>query len=207
MKTGDKLVDWAVEIQAIAQTGLEYATDVFDIERYQKLRDISAEMMAEKSGKPLEKVKDLFCNESGYQTPKIATRAAVFKNNKILLVKETTGKWSLPGGWCDVNCTVKENCIKECKEESGQDIIVDKLIAVQDHFNHHGSVHPYGICDMYFLCHSLGGKFIENSETTEANWFSEEKIDSLPISENKNATEQIKMCFEARDKSWQTLFE
>lgn len=48
-----------------------------DIERYERLREISAEMIEEKSNINLEKVKDLFCNETGYQTPKIDTRAAI----------------------------------------------------------------------------------------------------------------------------------
>ena len=76
-------------------------------------------MMAELSGLQVEKVKDLFCNETGYQTPKIDTRAAIFKEGKILLVHENNGTWSLPGGWCDVNVSVTENTIKEVKEEAG----------------------------------------------------------------------------------------
>ncbi|MCC2743698.1 NUDIX domain-containing protein, partial [Phocaeicola vulgatus] len=71
---------------------------------------------------PVQKVKDLFCNETGYQTPKLDTRAAIFQNGKILLVKENSGKWSLPGGWVDVNVSVKENTIKEVKEEAGLDV-------------------------------------------------------------------------------------
>lgn len=94
----DKLVDWAMRLQSLAQAGLTYGKDNFDLERYQEIRDISAEMMAEKAGLPIEKVKNLFCNEVGYQTPKIATRAAIFKDDKMLLVQESNGLWSIPGG-------------------------------------------------------------------------------------------------------------
>ena len=76
----DKLIDWAKRLQSLAQAGLTYGKDNFDLERYQEIRDISAEMMAEKSGLPIEKVKELFCNEVGYQTPKLGTRAAIFKD-------------------------------------------------------------------------------------------------------------------------------
>lgn len=95
-----------------------YIDNVFDIERYERLREISAEIVSEKSKISLEKVKDLFCNETGYKTPKIDTRVAIFKDNKILLVHENNGTWSLPGCWCDVLESVKSNTIK--KEESGR---------------------------------------------------------------------------------------
>lgn len=87
----DKVIDWAVRLQSLAQAGLTYGKDSFDLERYQEIRDISAEMMAEKSSLPIEKVRNLFCNEVGYQTPKIGTRAAIFKDNKMLLVQESNG--------------------------------------------------------------------------------------------------------------------
>ena len=91
-------VDWIVELQSLAQAGLAYSKDAYDKERYERIREISAEMMSHIADVPLEKVKGLFCNEIGYQTPKIDTRAAIFKDDKILLVQEKNGTWSLPGG-------------------------------------------------------------------------------------------------------------
>jgi hypothetical protein len=88
MKNNKKWLQWAVEIQSIAQAGLTYGKDKFDIERFERLREISAEMICSKSEIPIDTVKDLFCNEKGYQTPKLDTRAAIFKDGKILLVKE-----------------------------------------------------------------------------------------------------------------------
>ena len=115
MDKNKQWIDLIVELQGLAQAGLTYGKDVYDKERYERIRDISAEMMAELSGVPVEKVKDLFCNETGYQTPKIDTRAAIFEEGKILLVHENNGTWSLPGGWCDVNVSMTENTIKEVK--------------------------------------------------------------------------------------------
>lgn len=103
---------WAVELQALAQAGLFYGRDKYDRERYQRIRDIAAEMMAQETRLPLERVKDLFCGETGYQTPKLDTRAAVFQEGKILLVQEEDGRWSLPGGWADVDISVGENTVK-----------------------------------------------------------------------------------------------
>ena len=107
MNIQDRWVAWAMEIQSLAQAGLTYGKDSYDLERYQRLREIAAEMIAEKANISLEKAKTLFCNETGYQTPKVDTRAAVFAGDKLLLVREKNGVWALPGGWCDVNQTVR----------------------------------------------------------------------------------------------------
>ncbi len=149
-----KWLEWAVELQSIAQAGLFYTKDNFDKERYEKIRMIAADMIHTQTDIPLEKVKDLFCNEVGYQTPKLDTRAAIFKDDKILLVKENNGTWSLPGGWVDVNVSVKENVIKEVKEEAGLDVSADVVIAVQDREKHNLPVYAYKVCKVFVLCSS-----------------------------------------------------
>ena len=116
-----KWLEWAKELQFLAQAGLTYTKDDFDNdkERFERIRTIAAEMMSLQSGLPLERVKGLFCNETGFQTPKLDTRAAIFADNKILLVKEKNGTWSMPGGWVDVMQTIRSNTIKEVREEAG----------------------------------------------------------------------------------------
>ncbi len=203
----EKWLKWAIEIQSLAQAGLAYTENKYDIERYERLRKISAEMIEEKSNMSLEKVKDLFCNEKGYQTPKIDTRAAIFKDNKILLVHENNGTWSLPGGWCDVLESVKTNTIKEVKEETGLDVETLKIISVQDRNKHNKPIYAYGVCKIFVLCNIVGGEFIENIETTEIKYFS---LDEIPddLAEEKTNKEQIEMCFQAfNDKSWETQFD
>lgn len=197
----------AIEIQSLAQAGLTYTTNVYDIERYERLREISAEMIASKSEMSLEKVKDLFCNETGYQTPKLDTRAAIFMDDKILLVHENNGTWSLPGGWVDVLESVKSNTIKEVREETGLIVDATKLIAVQDRNKHNKPIYAYGVCKVFVLCELLGGKFEENIETTEIKYFSLDEIPSN-LAEEKTNKEQIEMCFEAyKYKDWQTQFD
>ena len=120
----DKWLEFALRIQSIAQAGLEYGTDKFDRERYAELRKIAAEMIATKTDVSPDKVYGLFCNETGYQTPKVDTRAAVFVNDKILLVHENNGTWALPGGWCDVDQSVATNTVKEVQEETGSQPVV-----------------------------------------------------------------------------------
>ena len=152
MNKNEKWLEWAIELQSLAQAGLTYGKDVYDRERYERIRDISAEILSYKTDISVEKVKNLFCNEIGYQTPKLDTRAAVFEHEKILLVKENDGKWSLPGGWVDVNLSVKENTVKEVKEESGLDVTADRIIAIQDRARHNLPAYAYGVCKIFVLC-------------------------------------------------------
>ena len=206
MKSNEFWLNTAIELQSLAQAGLTYGKDVYDKERYERIREISAEMVANMSQMPLQKVKDLFCCESGYQTPKIDTRAAIFKNGKILLVHENNGTWSLPGGWCDVNVSVGENTVKEVREEAGLEVKTDKIIAVQDRSKHNLPLYAYSVCKIFVQCSVIGGKFKENIETTEYKYFAK---DELPLlAEEKNNEEQIKMCFDAYyDENWKAILE
>lgn len=202
----EKWLELIIEIQSLAQNGLAYTNNVYDKERFGRLRDISAEMLSMKSDLSLEKVKDLFCNEKGYQTPKLDTRAVIFKDDKILLVKENNGTWSLPGGWVDVLESVASNTVKEAKEETGLDVVPKRIIAIQDRNKHNKPIYAYGICKVFVLCEVIGGKFEKNIETIETNYFS---LDELPLlAEAKTNKEQIEMCFKAvNDESWQVQFD
>ena len=203
----EKWLKWAIEIQSLSQIGLTYTKDVYDRERYQRLREISAEMLAKKTEVSIEKVKDLFCHETGYQTPKLDTRAAIFRNNKILLVHKNNGTWSLPGGWCDVLESVKSNTEKEVREETGINVKAVKIISIQDRNKHNKPVYAYGVCKIFVLCEVINGKFVENIETTEIRYFS---LQDLPhnLAEEKTNKEQIEMCFKAYlNENWQTQFD
>lgn len=207
MDTKKMWVDMIVELQSLAQAGLAYGKDAYDKERYKRIREISAEMMSHIADIPLEKVKGLFCNEIGYQTPKIDTRAAIFKDDKILLVQEKDGTWSLPGGWCDVTVSVAENTIKEVKEEAGLDVIVKSVIAIQDREKHNLPMYAYRVCKIFMLCSAVGGNFEPNIETIGFAYFAEDEIPQLAT--EKNNEEQIKMCFDSyrTGEEWKTLFD
>lgn len=205
MKGKEQWLSWASELQSLAQAGLYYGKDKFDLERYARIREISAEMMAEGTGLPLEQVKDIFCCETGYQTPKLATRAAVIQGDKVLLVKEPRG-WALPGGWVDYNVSVKENAVKEVREEAGLEVRPERVIAVQDGENHHCTAYPWKVCIVFVLCTLLGGEFRENLETTGSGWFSLDELPELDL--EKTTPEQLEMCFQAdRARHWETRLE
>lgn len=199
-------LEWAKELQFLAQCGLAYSQNKFDIERFERIREISSEMISYKSGISKEKVKDLFCSETGFQTPKIDTRAAIFKDGKILLVQENNGKWSLPGGWCDACESVKSNTEKEAREEAGVDVEAERIIAIQDRKRHNLPVYAYDIIKIFVLCRLIGGEFKKNTETLASGFFDEDNLP--PLAEEKNNPEQIKMCFEFfKNSSMITLFD
>ena len=139
-------------------------------------------------------MKDLFCRETGYQTPKLDTRAAIIQDGKILLVRENTGKWSLPGGWVDVNVSYGD-VVKEAREEAGLEVAPWRVVAVQDREKHNRPVYAWKVCKIFVLCTVVGGEFQSNIETTASEYFS---LDELPpLAEEKTTEEQIRMCFDA----------
>lgn len=207
MEEVDQFTKWATNLQSIAQAGLHYGKDVFDRERYEQVRKIAGEMMQAKTGLSKEQIKTLFLGDEGYQTPKIETRAAIFKDAKILLVRERMAQeWSLPGGWNDYNQTTAQNCVKEAREESGRIVKPVKLIAVQDRNHHNKPILATNVTKIFYLCKEISGEFVPNDETDACDYFA---LDNLPkLSLDRNTKEQIEMCFKAsKDPNWQTLFE
>ena len=206
MYKNEKWLQWAVELQSLAQAGIFYGKDEFDRERYERIREIAAEMVSCQSDIPVDQVKNLFCNEIGYQTPKLDCRAAIFQEDRILLVQERNGTWALPGGWVDVNVSVKENVLKEVKEEAGLDVTADMVIAVQDREKHNLPVYAYKVCKIFVLCTVIGGQFEPNIETVACNYFG---LDELPtLATEKTNEEQIRMCFDAyQAENWKTFFD
>lgn len=174
----DQWLDWAVEIQSLAQAGLAYGQNPFDIERYTRLRAIAAEMVAAQTDLPLEKV------------------------------QEQNGTWALPGGWCDVNQSVGGNAVKETLEEAGLHVAADRLIAVQDRDRHNTPRYAYGIVKVFIRCAVTGGgTFAPNAETTACRFFGRDELPS-PLAVEKNTREQILMCFDANESpDWVVPFD
>lgn len=202
-----KWLEYAKKLQAIAQAGIEYSKDKYDIERFEAVRNISIDIINTYTDLEHEKIRDLFASETGYQTPKIDIRAAVFNNNKILLVKEKIdGKWSLPGGWADVDYSLKENIIRECMEEAGAEIVPKKLIAILDRKKNYVLPAPYSIYKIFIECDYVECCFEENIETSRAKFFNMENLP--PLSPTRITSKQIEMCFKARENQYhQPIFD
>jgi ADP-ribose pyrophosphatase YjhB (NUDIX family) len=170
---------WAREIQAIAQTGLEFSKDPYDLDRFAALRRLAARIHAEHTDADLRRIEDLFDAETGYATPKIGVRGAVFDTaGRILMVRETIDKdrWTLPGGWADVNQTPAQSVVREVFEESGYHARPVKLAAVWDRARQAHPPTAFSIVRMFFVCALDGGEPRTSLETSAVGWFAEADI-------------------------------
>jgi len=189
-----KWLDWAKQLQSLAQAGLAYSKDIYDVERFELIRNISVEMLSQQTGMEMTVIKDLFASETGYATPKVDIRAVIFKDNKILMVKENSdGSWSLPGGWADIGLTPSEVAVKEVKEESGFDVKAVKLLAVMDMKCHPHPPSPFHIYKMFIQCEVIGGQPMKGVETSAVEFFAGNKLPPLSIA--RNTQTQIEMAF------------
>lgn len=175
---------WAKQLAALAQDGLTFSENAYDIERYEQMRAIAAEMMAAGFDLETKSVLDLLQREEGYATPKVDVRGAAFRDGKILLVKEALdGGWTLPGGWADPCQSASEAAVREVFEESGFEVRVTKLAAVYDRSKHpHLPLVPFHIYKLFFLCEITGGEATESHETTGVQFFAPDDIPSLSVS-------------------------
>jgi ADP-ribose pyrophosphatase YjhB (NUDIX family) len=190
-------IRWARELQAISQTGNHFATSDYDRERYQRISEIAAEIFAEQGDIEGSKIRTIFEAQSGYATPKVDVRAAVFRDGKILLVQERSdGLWTLPGGWADVNDSPSEAIQKEVLQESGFRARTERLLAVFDRAKHpHDPPFPFHIYKMFFLCEIEGGEARPSSETSSVDFFGVEALP--PLSVSRITEDQIRFCFRA----------
>jgi ADP-ribose pyrophosphatase YjhB (NUDIX family) len=178
------------KIQALAQTGLRFGTGTFDIQRYQELRELSVKLMEQITDAPIEKIRDLFTHETGFQTPKVDIRAVVLKDNQVLLVREKAdGKWSLPGGYADVNESPAAMAEKEAWEETGLKVKHNRLLAVLDTNRHDFPPLEYHFYKLVILCDYQSGELRGSDETHTAGFFA---FDDLPhLSEGRTSYQMM----------------
>ncbi len=192
-----KWLEWAQQLQAIAQNGLTYSNNPYDIERYEQLRLIAAEVMANHTNTEPSYVLDLFKLEQGYATPKVDVRGAVFRDQKLLLVREREdGYWTLPGGWVDIGESPSSAVEREVHEESGYKTQAVKLVAAYDR-NHNRHGHPllaHHVYKLFFHCELIGGAATANLETEEVEFFGEQEIPELSLT--RVVPSQINRLFE-----------
>lgn len=191
-----KWLEWAKQIQAIAQTGLAYSRDIYDIERFEQLRTLSVDIMQEYTDVESEMLIRLFAGEHGYATPKVDVRGVIFRENEILMVKEKAeGEWSLPGGWADIGLSPSEIAVKEVREESGFEVRPVRLLAVLDNLKHNPPG-PYQAYKIFIACEITGGGAAAGLETSDVRFFAENELPAL--SQIRNSDEQIRMMFELK---------
>jgi ADP-ribose pyrophosphatase YjhB (NUDIX family) len=197
-------LDIAKKLQSLAQAGLAYSENKYDLERYEELRSLSVEIMSKYTDLESDRIKDLFANETGYQTPKVDIRAVIFKESKVLMVKEQIdGCWSLPGGWADIGYTPAEVAVKEVREEAGFDVKPVRVLAILDRKCHPHPPSPYHIYKVFILCEVIGGTIKTGIETSEAAFFERNALPELSV--DRNTESQVRMMFEFLDDPNKTV--
>ncbi|MGD1890696.1 MAG: NUDIX hydrolase [Cyclobacteriaceae bacterium] len=190
--------DWlktAQRIQSIAQAGLTYGENDYDLERYQELLQLSACILADYTNVPFEKITDLFDREEGYLTPKVDVRGVIFQDDKLLMVQEKSDRcWTVPGGWADVGYSPSEIAVKEVQEEAGIDVVPERLLAVLDKKCHAHPPTPFYTYKIFIQCRYVAGTVAPGAETQDAAFFALSELPSL--SEERLTQSQAELLFD-----------
>src|ERR1700693_4206387 len=198
----------ARELRAIAQTGLTFSADRFDRPRYERARELAGSMLALGSGADYGVIRGILLEDKGYATPKVDVRGAAFVDGRVLLVREISdGKWTLPGGWADVNQTPAECVVREIAEESGFEARTLKLAAVHDYQrSNHPARHIDSIYKIFFICEITGGGARASNETSEVAFFARDALP--PLSLGRTTAAQFDRMFQhAEDPQLPTDFD
>ena len=198
---------WAQQLQALAQTGIAYAVNEFDRQRYEGVRAIAAAMLAAGARGETHVLEGLLSAEAGYATPKLDVRAAVFRDERILLVKERSdGRWTLPGGFADVGDSPSSAAEREVREESGYEVRAVKLAAVYDRNRHEHTPFLYHLWKLFFICELTGGAPRASIETEAVEFFAADALPALSL--GRVTAAQIGHMFEHhRDARRPTSFD
>lgn len=190
-----KWLAWSQRIQALAQSGLQYTKNPFDVERYHELSQIAAEMMAVQTEADAGEVMKIFSAQEGYATPKLSCRGVVFEGDKLLFVRELLdgGAWTLPGGWIDINEPPSLAVERELREEAGIIGKAKKLLLVSDRNLHGYPPYPFHAYQLYFLCDLIAEATPDPVETSEPTYFAENMIPNLSLA--RVTPEEIKRIF------------
>ncbi|MEE8218003.1 MAG: NUDIX hydrolase N-terminal domain-containing protein [Vicinamibacteria bacterium] len=200
---------WAQRVQSIAQTGLTYAQDPYDRERYEQLREIAVEMTSAGFDEDVEAVRPVFASAIGYPTPKVDVRAVVFRGDELLLVRERRSRrWTFPGGWADVGDTPSAAAERETLEESGYRVQAEKALAILDKTRHE---HPPSLDYTYKIliaCHLEGGEPRTSNEIEDVGFFTADAIRDIDLDLDRTTPGQVALAFaHHRDPALPTAFD
>jgi ADP-ribose pyrophosphatase YjhB (NUDIX family) len=202
---------YAVELAAMAQNGLTYGTDKYDLARYERIRGMAAELLGLLADADPGPFRRALAEEAGHATPKVDVRGALFDGDRILLVQEARdGMWTLPGGWADAMDTPSEAAVREFYEEAGLRVRATRLAAVHDGSTHNGHAgSPWHTYKLFFLVERLDDappRAGIDGETTDVGFFD---LDDLPpLSVTRNTADQLRLMLEAsRDPGRPAAFD
>ena len=185
------VLDLSRRLLALSQTGLHFSAEEYDRERYREIGDIATRLLELQSNVAADAVRQAWFVEDGYATPKVDVRGAIFRDNRVLLVRERVdGKWTVPGGWADVNDAPSSAILKEIEQESGFTARVLKLAAIYDRNKRNHPAYLFHSWKLFFVCEITGGEARTSYETTAVEFF---PLDALPeLSTGRSNAEQIR---------------
>lgn len=196
--TAPRWLEWAREIQALAQTSTHYAENEFQRQRYQRLMEIAAEIVREHSNLEYSTILETFTTPMGYTTPRVDVRGAVFQEGKLLLVRERVdGAWTLPGGWADVGDIPSQAAEREVWEEAGFQVKAHKVIGIYD-ANRSGRLELFHAFKIVFLCNIIDGNIRPSLETSEVAFFGKDELPE-PLSGERTKIRHIQDAFACLD--------
>jgi ADP-ribose pyrophosphatase YjhB (NUDIX family) len=189
------VLDLSRRLLALSQTGLHFCTDEYDRERYHEVGDIAARLLELQGGASAASISSAWFADTGYATPKVEVRGAIFRDDRVLMVRERAdGKWTIPGGWADVNDTPSSAVLKEIEQESGFTARILKLAAVYDRNKHNPLPSLFHSWKAFFVCEITGGEARTSYETTAVEFF---PLDELPeLSTGRSTAEQIRRMYQ-----------
>ncbi len=205
--TPPRWLEWAREIQALAQTGNQYALNEYQRQRYSRLIEIAAEIVSEHTSLEYAQVLDTFGSPIGYATPRVDVRGAVFQDKKLLLVRERMdGGWTMPGGWADVGDIPSEAAEREVFEEAGFQVNATKVVGVYD-ANRFGTLELFHAYKIVFLCDLIAGEASPSVETSEVAFFGKNELPEV-LSGERTKPRHIQDAFRClEDPDCPTVFD
>jgi ADP-ribose pyrophosphatase YjhB (NUDIX family) len=200
-------LEWAREIQALSQTGYHYSENEYQRQRYRRLSEIAAEIISEHTGLEVSRLVEIFSAQNGYATPRVDVRGAVFRNGKLLLVRERMdGGWTMPGGWADVGNVPSEAAEREVWEEAGFRVKACKVIGVYD-ANRVGPLELFHAFKIVFLCDLIGGEARPSDETSEVAFFGPDEIPPILSGERTHPRHILDAFAALKDQNIPTIFD
>jgi ADP-ribose pyrophosphatase YjhB (NUDIX family) len=166
------------EVQALARTGLHYAQDPFDRERYERMLDLAVTGLVDVTGLADAELRERFAREVGCITPKVGADGVVFDaDEQVLLERRADDRcWGLISGWVEAGEHPAETVVREGMEELGLALKVDRLAAVR---SRPATVDngPHSTVAVIFLCSIVGeADIVCNHEVLEARWWSVDEV-------------------------------
>lgn len=174
----DKIFEFIKKVQAISHTGVVYSKCPYALDNYHELLELSSKMLHEYIKSDVQPY-DIY-REMYYPTPQPGVRVVIFQNNKLLMAEDvdTPNEWTIPGGWCDVDLSPVETCVKEVKEETGYDVKVTKFLALMDRNNYTQS-EIYNVYSLVFVAEIVGGENSPNFEVNKVDFFDTNELPKL----------------------------